>query len=46
MKIRIGYIQNLIIHYSGNKANGEGVKFSNIETSLIEVENEFKKIIK
>ncbi|MBF0647906.1 nucleoid-associated protein [Dysgonomonas sp. GY75] len=45
MKIRIGNIQNSIIHYSGNKANGEGVKFSDIETSLIEVENEFKKII-
>lgn len=45
MKIKIGNIQNSIIHYSGNKANGEGVKFSEIETSLTEVENEFKKII-
>lgn len=45
MKIKIGNIQNSIIHYSGNKAYGEGVKFSKIETSLIEVENEFKKIM-
>lgn len=45
MKIKIGNIQNSIIHYSGNKANSEGVKFSDIETPLIDVEDEFRKII-
>jgi len=46
MKISIGQIKKLIIHYVGNKSRGEGVKFSQIETSFDNVENDILQQVK
>ena len=41
----LGKMDNLIIHFVGNKNNEDGVRFSNIETSFERVEEYFKCLV-
>ncbi|NOQ75253.1 MAG: nucleoid-associated protein [Crocinitomix sp.] len=44
-KLFIGDINKLIVHFVGNKNDGDGVKFSENFTDLINVEDYFKQLI-
>lgn len=46
MRITLGNIEKAIIHQVGNKTNGDGVKFSTIESSLESVEYEINSILR
>ena len=43
--MNLGKMDNLIIHFVGNKNNEDGVRFSNIETSFKRVEEYFKCLV-
>jgi len=45
MKISINKIHKLVIHQVGNKLNEDGVRFSNSETSFINVEDSILKLV-
>lgn len=43
--MRLGQMEKLIIHYVGNKNNGDGVRFSEYLTDFENIEQYFKKLI-
>ena len=41
----LGKMNNMIIHFVGNKNNGDGVRFSNVQSNFEKIEEYFKKLI-
>ena len=41
----LGKMNNMIIHFVGNKNNGDGVRFSNVQSNFERIEEYFKKLI-
>ena len=41
----LGKMNNMIIHFVGNKNNGDGVRFSNVQSNFERIEEYFKRLI-
>ena len=41
----LGELDKLVVHYVGNKTNGDGVRFSNVLTQFENIEGYIKQLI-